>query len=453
LSATLIPLLLGIIGIAIITMSAFKNMPDGSMLFSLVLLSTATYGLFAVLLNHFTSRLKNNKWKYTNIRVFVYRQFTTKLRSMFFLMIGASILITVALLSINWGVYFTTMVEKRVDAVAFDIALFSNEENTDFSKYLSYLKENNLLDSSYEYTLYTNKDNSFYQETLRAVQGKFGFSISSETTDTFMCISDYNNLRDMLGLSSVVLDRNTYIIHCTVPNIAPFEKYTEEHTQLLIGDTICHFGGIYSEDFMQQESCGNGNGFLIIVPDKVSEVLYEQKNVLVVKTLSSLSLTHIEDLNHIDKNVLILSKTGVRNQSASMAVYTVLPLFYFAFVSAAIACTLLSVQILSWANKERKDYLTLDYIGVANHQKKTLLKKQLFLLYFVPVVPATLVNLFLFPVMTGSIVNDVNGVLQIASIISGIQQTVLTVCLLLVVYFFYYVATYMIYKRTIIPKK
>ena len=37
-----------------------------------------------------------------------------------------------------------------------------------------------------------------------------------------MCISDYNNLRDMLGLSSVVLDRNTYIIHCTVPNIAPF---------------------------------------------------------------------------------------------------------------------------------------------------------------------------------------------------------------------------------------
>ena len=160
-----------------------------------------------------------------------------------------------------------------------------------------------------------------------------------------------------------------------------------------------------------------------------------------------MSLTHIEDLNHIDKNVLILSKTGVRNQSASMAVYTVLPLFYFAFVSAAIACTLLSVQIL------RKDYLTLDYIGVANHQKKTLLKKQLFLLYFVPVVPATLVNLFLFPVMTGSIVNDVNGVLQIASIISGIQQTVLTVCLLLVVYFFYYVATYMIYKRTIIPKK
>lgn len=167
----------------------------------------------------------------------------------------------------------------------------------------------------------------------------------------------------------------------------------------------------------------------------------------------TISLTQIEDLKAINKSVQILSKTGVRNQSASMAVYTVLPLFYFAFVSAAIACTLLSVQILSWANKERKDYLTLDYIGVANHQKKTLLKKQLFLLYFVPVVPATLVNLLLFPVMTGSIVNDVNGVLQIASIISGIQQTVLTVCLLLVVYFFYYVATYMIYKRTIIPKK
>jgi hypothetical protein len=451
LSATLIPLLLGIIGIVIIIMSAFKNMPDGSTLFSLVLLSIATYGLFAILLNHFTSRLKNSKWKYTNIRVFVYRQFTTKLRSMFFLMIGTSILITVALLSINWGIYFTTMVEERVDAVAFDIAFFSDDENIDFSPYLSYLKGNSLLDRGYEYTLYTNKDNSFYQETLKAVHGKFGFSISSNTTDTFMCESDYNNLRDMLGLSRVTLDENTYIIHCTVPNIAPFERYIKEHTQLLVGNTTCHFGGIYSEDFMQQESYGNGNGFLIIVPDKVSGALYKQENILVIKTLSALPLTKIEDLKSINKNVQILSKTGVRNQSASMAVYTVLPLFYFAFVSAAIACTLLSVQILSWANKERKEYFTLDYIGVADHQKKILLKKQLFLLYFTPVIPATLVNLLLFPVMTGRIANDANGVLQIASIISGIQQTALTVCLLLVVYFFYYVATYIIYKRAIIP--
>ncbi len=191
-------------------------------------------------------------------------------------------------------------------------------------------------------------------------------------------------------------------------------------------------------------------------PIKLVKFCTSRKNVLVVKTLSSLSLTHIEDLNHIDKNVLILSKTGVRNQSASMAVYTVLPLFYFAFVSAAIACTLLSVQILSWANKGKKKIILLWIILVSQIiRKKTLLKKSsCFFLYFVPVVPATLVNLLLFPVMTGSIVNDVNGVLQIASIISGIQQTVLTVCLLLVVYFFfYYVATYMIYKRTIIPKK
>lgn len=453
LPATLIPLLLGIIGIVIIIMSAFKNMPDGSTLFSLVLLSIATYGLFAILLNHFTSRLKNNKWKYTNIRVFIYRQFTTKLRSMLFLMIGTSILITVALLSINWGIYFTTMVEERVDAVAFDVAFFSDDENIDFSQYLSYLKGNNLLDRGYEYTLYTNKDNSFYQETLKAVHGKFGFSISSNTTDTFMCESDYNNLRDMLELSRVTLGENTYIIHCTIPNITPLENYIERNVNILIGDTICHFGGIYSENFMQQESHGNGNGFLIVVPDNICKVLYEQKKVLVIKTCSDLSLKQVEDLKTINKDVQILSKTGVRNQSASMAVYTVLPLFYFAFVSGAISCTLLSVQILSWANKERKDYLTLDYIGVADHQKKKLLKKQLFLLYFAPVIPAILVNLLLFPVMTGSITSDTKGTLQIASILSGIQQTFLTVGLLSVLYFFYYGATYIIYKRTIIPKK
>jgi hypothetical protein len=68
-------------------------------------------------------------------------------------------------------------------------------------------------------------------------------------------------------------------------------------------------------------------------------------------------------------------------------------------------------------------------------------------------MPATLVNLLLFPVMTGSITSDTKGTLQIASILSGIQQTFLTVGLLLVLYLFYYGATYIIYKRTIIPKK
>lgn len=455
LSATLIPLILGVIGIVIIVISAFMDMPDGSTFFAVVLLSVATYGLFAVLLNHFTLRLKKNKWKYANIRVFTYRQFTSKLCSMFLLIIGTSILITVSLLSINWGIYFTKMVENRVDAVAFDVAFFqtSKEEDIDFSPYLSYLKNNDILDSSHEYILYTNNSSTFYQETLKAVHGKFGFSVSSDTTDTFICVSDYNNLRNILGLSSVALDNNGYIIHCTTPNIAPFENFTEENPHLLFGDTICYFKGIYSEDFMQQESYGNGNGFLIVVPDKVGKTLHEQREVLAIKTRSNLLMTQVEELKSINKDVQILSKIEVRNRSASMAVYTVLPLFYFAFVAGAIACTLLSVQILSWANKERKDYLILDYIGVADYQKKKLLKKQLSLLYFAPVVPGFLVNLLLFPVMTSRIASDAKGVLQITSVISGIQQTFLTACLLLVLYLFYYGATYIIYKKTVIPKR
>lgn len=173
---------------------------------------------------------------------------------------------------------------------------------------------------------------------------------------------------------------------------------------------------------------------LIIVPDKVSEVLYEQKNVLVVKTLSSLSLTHIEDLNHIDKNVLILSK---QEFVISLLLWLFILSCHYS-ICICICCHCLYSFISSNFKLGKQGKKRLSYSGLywcRKSSEKTLLKKQLFLLYFVPVVPATLVNLFLFPVMTGSIVNDVNGVLQIASIISGIQQTVLTVCLLLVVYF------------------
>ena len=89
-----------------------------------------------------------------------------------------------------------------------------------------------------------------------------------------------------------------------------------------------------------------------------------------------------------------------------MAVYTVLPAFYLAFVFCAIACTILSVQILSYAKKERRSYLTLDYLGVGVQQQKKLLKNHLFQLFFLPAIPAAFMNFLSFPMMTGSITKN-----------------------------------------------
>ena len=97
-----------------------------------------------------------------------------KMRSMLPLMAGASMLVMVALLAVGWAICFMDKVDSRVEAVAFDIAFFKDEENADFSPYLSYLDENHELESSYGYSLYTSHDDTFYQQTKNMVQGENG---------------------------------------------------------------------------------------------------------------------------------------------------------------------------------------------------------------------------------------------------------------------------------------
>lgn len=136
-------------------------------------------------------------------------------------------LVMVALLAVGWAICFMDKVDSRVEAVAFDIAFFKDEENADFSPYLSYLDENHELESSYGYSLYTSHDDTFYQQTKNMVQGKMGFYISGNDEDIFMCISDYNRLRDMLDLPQVQIDSGSYVLHCTEPGIAPLADYIE----------------------------------------------------------------------------------------------------------------------------------------------------------------------------------------------------------------------------------
>ena len=127
---------------------------------------------------------------------------------------------------------------------------------------------------------------------------------------------------------------------------------------------------------MQQESKGNGNGVLVIVPDRALSGLYFHTCVMAVDTQSELPLSEIREMETIGSGISIISKTGVRNRSASMAVYTVFPLLYLAFVLSAVACTILSVQILSEAKNEVNSYQILDYLGVGQEQQKKMMKKQ-----------------------------------------------------------------------------
>ncbi|MBR1598977.1 MAG: FtsX-like permease family protein [Lachnospiraceae bacterium] len=439
----------GVIGFAILLLSIFQSRSENEGLLAIVLIAISVYGLFTYLYRHFLSRLKNIKWKYAGKRLFIYRQLTAKMRSMLHLMAGVCILMTVALLIIDWGIFFAGKVDDRVNAVAFDVGIFSDDKNADFSQQLSYLRKTDKLNYSYEYRLFSDGNDTYFQQSQKAVRGKLGYSLSGADIDIFMSVSDYMNLREMLGLPKIAVDQQSYILHCSPAYITSLQAYVNENPVLLVGGISYRFGGIYSEDFLQQELPGNGNGVLIIVPDKAVSALDIQKQVLAITTRSDLSLAEINELSEINNNVDIVSKIGVRNQSAPMAVYMVLPAFYLAFVLCAVACTILSVQILSYAKKERRSYLTLNYLGVGVSQQKKLLKKHLLQLYFLPAIPAAFINILSFPMMTGSIAKNANGTLQIISLFSRIKQSFITVSLFLIFLMLYYVGTLIIYEHSI----
>ena len=443
----LISIIFGLLGCGIIVLSTIKQISDSWNFFAIILLMFFSYSFFYKFLKIIFLHLKNGKWKYHKKRFFISRQITSKMVPNISLFTGVTMAMTLALFAINWGIYFSNKVDERVNAVAFDVAFFNEEENTDFSSFLSFLNKKNELVNSYEYNLYTNYENSFYLETQKKIRGKFEFTISSTENDVFMSETDYVNLRSILDLKPIMLADDEYILQCTSSNVEALELYVQKKPNLKIGNSYYRIRNIYSENFMQQEVKGNGEGVLIVVPDNVINDLSFYMNVLAVKTKSNLSLVEINNMKNIDDKSYIVSKAGVRSQSASMAIYAVVPLFYLAIVIIAMICTVLSIQILSEAKKDIRSCKILTYLGMEEKEYKKILKKQLAILYFLPAVPAMLINVIIFPISVSGTVRKANGMLHIVGVWQGMKQLGITIIIFVIFLFLYYFVTYKLYLK------
>ncbi|MEY8332501.1 hypothetical protein AALB53_05235 [Lachnospiraceae bacterium 47-T17] len=102
---------------------------------------------------------------------------------------------------------------------------------------------------------------------------------------------------------------------------------------------------------------------------------------------------------------------------------------------------------MSEAKNEVNSYQILDYLGVGQEQQKKMMKKQVTLLYFLPVLPAAFIDILVFPMMTDRIVRDAGGMVQIISVAAGIKQIGIAAGLFFVFFILYYIGTVMLYAR------
>ena len=130
-----------------------------------------------------------------------------------------------------------------------------------------------------------------------------------------------------------------------------------------------------------------------------------------------------------------------------MAIYAVVPLFYLAIVIIAMICTVLSIQILSEAKKDIRSCKILTYLGMEEKEYKKILKKQLAILYFLPAVPAMLINVIIFPISVSGTVRKANGMLHIVGVWQGMKQLGITIIIFVLFLFLYYFVTYKLYLK------
>lgn len=203
-----------------------------------------------------------------------------------------------------------------------------------------------------------------------------------------MKFSDYYALRDMLGYEQVNMSENQFIIHCMPYLAESLEEYTKNTNGISGYDLSCT--GIYTEAFSQYRGYGNGQEYILIVPDYIAErmdVLYSlfvanaetsfssgflsslesEFDTLTFLDSSSMSSMGFSDDSGFLSKLLYDDKDYINGKSAGASsgqeLSAILPLFYLALVLCMIGTVILAVQLLSENKKYIKHYNMLNIMG------------------------------------------------------------------------------------------
>lgn len=382
---------------------------------------------------------KHGNGIYKGQNLFLLRQFASKVRTMQFTMGTLTSLFTLALMgasvALMFSSYETTVLKGKFP---FDIQIYSSDPQADFKEEKKIIEQNTDLQSFYSYHIYTdetdqanrwmltnnqtawggmyvNKDGSPKEKEIREMLEKDG---TYYRYDTYMGISDYNHLREILGYEEVELGCREYLIHMKprlgneLKDMAQGITVTDANGK----DTlVCK--GIYTEYFSQDGH--NGADYVIVVPDEVlgrmkpyySELTAEIKGQapedlqLKLDSIERKTESEVEFLGHfIDKGLCFGSDNIVTYAAVNlvrdnlipevkyMLASVIIPFFYIGLVFVCVAVTVLSVQQLSDSAKHKERYEVLKKLGVGSRKIRGLVAKQLVAYYLCPALLAMVIS-------------------------------------------------------------
>ena len=418
---------------------------------------------------------KSRNWKYKGSRLVTLRMFLSKSNKMSFSLGVISILFTCTIVCIGMTNAFYQVMEKAVVLQPFDLAIVHVGENGDYSQYSLFLNERSDVDDQYSYCLYTDKSTQFTDIRNRVLTEYWNradktvsindYFIAENQYDAFMKYSDYCNLRAMLGLPQIPLSEEQYIIHCL-----PYLKDTFTNLQIEKGTLVCK--DIFTEAFSQYGGYGNGQDFVIVVPDHYIENMEAMYSLYVVQSETVIDMSELESefpqVRPLNSNVVASGENGyttkildkgnyyytgkLASTPTSQAILIILPLCYLSLVIGIISIVILAVQLLTEVKTIKRQYDVMRTLGNEVVVLEKMLREHIFLYFVLPLIPALVIGSCLLKTMCHTLFVASYDVPVFDNLTALIALVVLSALLIFtLIYLLYVFITSQAMRKEIIP--
>lgn len=397
-----------------------SNMSLGSVWLYIAGLVAAIYLLYIGLSSFFLSYIKKqHKGIYKEANIFVFRQLSSKIKTMRFTMGTLTILFTTALLAWMVVMMFTDYQNKELGkSLAFDVLVFNEDTNYDFRDELNIISEDSAIEDQHSYNIYENGTDHINQYLYEHVDGTWRNDLGSSyfSYDTYIGISDYNYIRSMLGYETVDLGDNGYLIH-SIERVRPYLEQLAASGSVIDNNALI-YKGLFSDPLTQNGM--NGADYLIVVPDPYLKSMDPYYSLLAVsikdqapaglsERLSSIRPSLLNEIggfnstfqhgqgsnNIISYSSLVLVRDNDIVEVGLALVSIAFVLAYVGIVFLCAALTILAVQQLSDSSKYKFRYSILKQLGLSRKETDRVVLKQLGVYYLCPFVISIVLSMFI----------------------------------------------------------
>ena len=455
--------ILGILGLYLCDY-AFIISNDPSMVsylgISILLLIISIYGITFTLGDFILALInKRRKIKYSKDNLFVAKNFEAKSRTIGFTLGTLSLLITLTLVCMNMSFIMKDAFENNIEQQApYDIlveGMYSDVEESWTGKqdnrkkaweYIDYIHENYEIEDELHYQILTLQDHQV-AKYIKDIgnNGLYDY-------DTYLKVSDYNKLLEMLGEKPIHLKENEYFVTGDKTVQKYLKEIEKENNNITINGKQLSLKSTTIENFRLGWS--TGNSFLIVIPDNVA------KNMQVVTELYAFDTkeeTKESDNTKLEKLGYYEFKDGdsyfsyfpvtVRGyyESSNKTAMTIFSfsLLYVSIIFITVVGTILSIQTLSDSNKNKYQYKLLKKLGVEDKKIKKTIRKQITCNFLFPALYPIIIA-----ITTSFSINRLFYAITSANM-NYLTSILITIGIFAIIYGIYYIATYITFKNNI----